>query len=355
MRNPLTKVTIASGVLGLALAHFVNADVVETTDGARLTGTIVRIYEDVLVLETPYAGTLEIDQAKVASFSTDGPLALRLDSGTVIAGAIQSTPEGGIAVVTEDARVNTTAGSVSAAWASSTRDPSQLAREAELEGQLRKWSYEAGVDISGSSGNTDASSIGVRAAAQLEGPRDRLRFYVTVDKSERDNVKTAEEYIGGVSYTNFFTEKLGWYIREEIEKDEFESIDFRSTSAGGLTYRFKNEEHMRLEGRAGLSYRYESYTTGLPSEEYPGLELGLIYFWRFAEWGELNTEIVYLPAFEDFGNYRLTHLSTVDFPLAFSDKWKLRLGLKNDYNSEPLVGNEELDTTYFLSLLLSWK
>ncbi|MGC4072783.1 MAG: DUF481 domain-containing protein [Nibricoccus sp.] len=61
-----------------------------------------------------------------------------------------------------------------------------------------------------------------------------------------------------------------------------------------------------------------------------------------------------MPLFEDFANYRFLHESYVELPLA-DPKWKLRVGLSNDFNSEPAPGLEKMDTTYFARLVLSFK
>ena len=62
----------------------------------------------------------------------------------------------------------------------------------------------------------------------------------------------------------------------------------------------------------------------------------------------------FVPPFDDFGNFRLTHESFYEIPLSIP-AWKLRLGISNDYNSEPGAGVEELDTSYFTRLVLTWK
>ncbi len=346
----------------LFAAPMLRGDIVVTNDGARLVGRITGIADGKITLDTSYAGIIEIDQSKVESFTTDAPLAVRLESGTIIAGQVQEQPEGALAISNDDGSVAADVADISAAWAPGTRDPAVVAAESALTSQLRKWSYEAGVDISGKSGNSQESAIGLRAQAKLEGPRDRLRFYGTYRRTETENPDTgvskvtSDEAIGGIDYTNFFTTRWGWFIREEIERDTFEGVDFRSTSAGGITHRLLTRDRLRLEGRAGLSYRYESYTdAGIDAEGLPGMEFGALFYWQFADWAELNSEAIYLPAFEDFGNFRFTQKSTIDIPLAASDLWKLRLGLKNEYVSQPPEEREELDTTYFMSLLLNWE
>jgi putative salt-induced outer membrane protein YdiY len=156
-------------------------------------------------------------------------------------------------------------------------------------------------------------------------------------------------------YTNFFTEKLGWFIRQELERDTFEGIDFRSTTAAGLTYRFIKEERLSLEGSAGLSYRYDDYSDpGLDSDGYPGLDFGLNLDWQFADWGRLVTAVSYIPSLDDFGDYLIEHESGIDVPLGTSDNWVMRFGLRNQYNSAPSGGREKLDTTYFARMILSW-
>ena len=61
-----------------------------------------------------------------------------------------------------------------------------------------------------------------------------------------------------------------------------------------------------------------------------------------------------MPSFQDTSNFRLTHESFLELPLA-NPSWKLRLGVNNDYNSRPGKGVEKLDTGYFTRLVLNWK
>ena len=83
-----------------------------------------------------------------------------------------------------------------------------------------------------------------------------------------------------------------------------------------------------------------------------GLDFGLNHEWEFSD-SKLVNRLSYVPAFEDFGNYTITHESFYELPLA-NPQWKLRMGLSNDFNSQPGVGVESMDTTYFTRLVLSW-
>jgi hypothetical protein len=68
----------------------------------------------------------------------------------------------------------------------------------------------------------------------------------------------------------------------------------------------------------------------------------------------LVNRLTVVPTFEDFSNYRAMHESFYELPLA-NPNWKLRLGLANDYNSEPGLGVQKMDTSYFTRLVLNWR
>ena len=348
-----TKTLLSTAFFSLGASLSLSADLVQTTDGSRLNGEIVKIDAGTLHLETSFAGTLEIAMADVASFSSDDPEILRLTTGDVVRGPVSATGDGQLRVATQGGPVTVATADVTTGWAPGERDPAQVAREAELSDRLRRWSYEAAATLNGKVGNSESTNFGANFDATLEGPNDRLNFYLSAAYGEENANVSANEIIGGANYTNFFANDLGWYARTELEYDEIEAVDFRNTSGAGLTYRFINEERMSLEGRAGASFRFEEYADG-GSEEFPGLDFGLDYYWQFAEWAELNTSLSLVPSVDDFEDYRFRHTSNVDLPLAFSDVWKLRLTLDNQYNSQPSGDRDELDTTYAASLLLSW-
>ncbi len=58
------------------------ADVVETTNGARIVGKIKLIRHGVITMSTDYAGDINVKQSLVKSISTDNPVAVRTADGT---------------------------------------------------------------------------------------------------------------------------------------------------------------------------------------------------------------------------------------------------------------------------------
>ncbi len=328
----------------------------ELTDGSTLQGEVVKIHKDVVHFTTSFAGTLEVPMEQVTALSTEEAVSLRTRSGEVFVGPVSAQGEGRIEVASGSGTARTRLADVEAAWSPGKRDPEVVARETALEDQLRKWRFSVGADITGSGGNTDEFGSSLHFDATLEGPSDRLKFYGMYNYRKTEGVTSDDEQLGGVRYTNFFTERWGWFARQELERDVFEGVEFRSTTAAGITRRFIKRERLELEGSAGISYRYEDYFDPMAeSDDFPGLDFGLDLDWQFADWGRWTSSLAYVPSVDDFGDYLFEHESGVNIPLGNSDFWTLRLGLAHQYNSQPSGGRDRLDTTYFARLLLSWE
>lgn len=348
-KTVLTAAVLAFPVAGMQAATF------ELADGSRIEGTLQKVHEGTFFIETAFAGVLEIAQAQVISFSSEEPVMVRTSEGEVYRGPLEAGGAGQVEVQSASGPVAADVALVETVWPEGTLDPREAARRAAAESERRQWSFNVGLDISGSDGNTDEFGSSVMARAKLEGPDDRLEFYGSYAYEQANDQRTKDEQKLGIDYTNFFTPKWGWYVRQELERDTFEGIDFRSTSGAGLNYRFIQEERLQLEGHAGASYRYESYTdAGVEDDSFPGLDMGFDLNWQFADWGKLVSSVNYIPSVNDFGDYLIEHESGIDIPLGTADYWTVRLGLSNDYNSRVGEGREKLDTEYFIRLMLSW-
>lgn len=342
------KLTKSCALIAIVLSStLAQADVIRTTDGATLTGTITLIDKGVIHLDTAYAGTLEIKQDLVESFESDEPRVLRLESGTVMAGPIKGSDDGTIRIQSEDGVLETSTSKVAAAWAPDSEDP-------EVARNRREWRYDASFDLSGKDGNTDKYELGTSLKAELKGPDDTLAFFFRYEQAEEEDNKTEDNIAGGGSYESFFSETLGWYVRTELENDRIEDIDLRSTSAGGLSYRLINKDHQSLIARSGLGYRYTSYGDDDKDDESSAtLDFGLAHSYQFENKIQIKNELTYVPAIDDFGNYRVVHDSGIEIPVGSSDNWKVRMGLKNDYDSDTSA-DEKMDTSYYTRMIYSW-
>ena len=330
-----------------AAAVSASADVVETKNGAKIVGKIVKIADGAVSVDTGFAGTIAIKQSEITSMSTDAAVAVRLDTGTRIDGKISGGANGALQIAGGDGTISTQVGKVAASWAAGGKDPAVAALE-------RQWAFEAAVDVAGKTGNKEQLGTGFSFRGTLAGAQDTLQFYTAYDRQVSDGVKSADQFKAGVDYANNFSGHKSWYVRNEAGFDRVKDIELYNVAAVGLGYDFIKEPKQTLTGRAGVSFRYAGYKNPRTEDvKSAGLDFGLAHRLQM-ENSVLVNRLSYVPTFEDFSNFILTHESFLELPLA-STQWKLRLGVANDYNAKPGRGVKRLDTTYFTRLVLNWK
>lgn len=347
MKTPHLVRALTALSLLITTASILSADVVETKDGARIVGKIVRIKDGAIAIDTSYAGTLAVKQSEVTSFSTETPIAVRLASGTRLDGTVAASPGGSLQINGADGTLTTNIGKVAAAWPAGGKDP-------EIAAMERHWSYEAAVDVAGKTGNSEQLGTAASVRATLKTTQDTLQFYSSYNRQVADGEKAADQFKAGVDYQNNFAGKLSWYVRDEGGFDRVKDIDLYNVAAAGLGYDVIKQPKHVLTTRVGLSFRYEGYKNPATADlKSAGMDFGLAHEFTFAN-SKLVNRLSYVPAFDDFANYRFEHESFYEIPLAIPS-WKLRLGVSNDYNSKPGSGIERLDTSYFTRLVLNWQ
>jgi hypothetical protein len=345
----LTRVLLAG--LFAALAGSALADRIELTDGSVVLGKLLSAEGGKFKIETGFAGTIEIKQDKIKSFTTDEAVNVGLASGSTVLGKVVAT-DSGLVVVAADGQMNASAAKVAAVWQAGADSPEARAAKEAAEKAKRKWKYEAALSINGRTGGAEIFAGALGFKATLESSMDKLIFNLAAEKSQNDGVETANRQLAGVDYSAFFSPRDVWYARTSIEKDAIQQLDLRSSTAFGVGHKFIKKEHQDLEFRVGVSYIYENYANGT-SFDSPGLDLALIHSYQFKN-GKLSNLLGYTPAFKNFSNYRVHHESSYEMPLAAS-MWKLKTGVVNDYTSLPQPGVRHLDTLYFTSLILNWQ
>lgn len=339
-------------VLGLATSY---GDGVATEDGSVLYGTIQKITASNVWFKTGYSPVVKIKQAEVEFLKTDKPVHVRLKKGSTLLATLDAGPRAGTAnAQTKDGMLHVKVQDIQDLWAADTEDPA-ITQLKEKEAALRrKWIYTAGINFSGQQGNSEEFGLSAKFGANLKGPRDLLKFYFSLRNSKRGERMIADETKGGVDYSSKLVKRIGWYTRFELEKDKFEELDLRSTTAAGISLKVLDRPKQDIGLRAGFAYRHETYTQDDNVED-PAIDFGLDYDFTLFNWFTLDTVVTYVPDFTDFReNYRLTQDSGLNIPLDKKSAWSVRLGLANEYNSQPVKNRKHLDSEYYARLQFKW-
>lgn len=292
--------------------------------GAVLLGTIESVDAETLLLATDYAGTLEVDAFQVERVE------LGQERGLNLPERLKITPPVGPEVA-----------------------QAAKAKPAPKVDPLGDWKLSVGLNMTGKQGNSDKFDFALRVNSELQRDYDRLNLYGRYAYGTNRGETSADEVVLGGKYTNFLLNKTGIFARQELEKDDFEGLAMRSTSAFGLTYQFRDEKDLRLEARGGVSYRYEDYTAD-GSADFPGMDLGLDITWQMVDWMRFKGSYTLVPSIRESDSFLFEQDSGFDLPLNESHFWKLRFGVSSQYNNRPDSGREKLDSRFYAELIASW-
>ena len=371
MKFSIHRLSLAAVLVSFMIAA-ASADVITLSDGSKLLGTVARMEDGKLILETAFAGTLEIDASLVVTIETDEPVNVGVDTGDRLVGPIEWKPEVDTAVVqTELGGIPVAVERISAIWPKDGKSPEALAMEAQIAevkekaaAARAKWSATIEAGVLFKEGNTDELTARGRIEARRQSLKDLLKLYVAGEYSETSKTRDSAEVTGGGYYEYLFTERFFGYGAIDMEYDEFENIEFRLSTALGVGYYWIKEETHEFKTRGGIGYLHETY---LPEWDRDGnrfreepkntvqAQLGIDYRLDITPWMRLLHGTTYYPTFDSIRDYRLVSDTGLIFPIGDSDVWKLKLGAQYEYKSLPIGDAERLDQTYYANILMELK
>lgn len=325
----------------------VNADTIYTRDGAKLIGKITKITPAQVVIDTAFAGVINVKQSFIETLSTDEDLTSRLADGTTVTGKVKINSSGVMEVKNKTLNMQTPLDKLLATWIPEQAPPAEAGYK-----KNREWKYSLSADINGTQGNSSEMGMAVQAVAKLVGDTDTLQFNASINRAQKSGTETANDTLFGFSYVTYVYQPWGWYVQGDVENDKFEGIDLRTDLTGGMSYRMINQPDHKLSFNTGFGYRYETYINGT-NRGVPTLDFGVKHEWKLEPWLDMTNSITFAPALSNFGDYLLRHDSGFNIPIA-SGNWNLRLGVKNDYKSKPLTGKKKLDTTYYTRIQMNF-
>lgn len=316
-------------------------DLIKINDGSIISGKITKFDKDTISLKTEFAGTIKIERDKVLSVDSKEDFSIKLKGGKKALGSLTRDAKKINIVDDKDKKV--------------VGFSEVLSISPKVEKPLeRKWSLTTGFDLLGKQGNTEELSLGANLIVLRKGPKDELKFNLEYEDREKNAEKTADRIGGGAAYEYFFKDSIGWYLRTELESDDVTAVNIRSTTGAGASYRLLNRDNQTLVARSGLGYRFTDYDIIKEAESSLTLDLGITHKYQFNDFISLDTDIVYVPGIGGSGNNRFVHDSALALPVGNGSNWTLKMGIKNEYETEPAVP-EKLDTTYYSKMSFSWK
>lgn len=319
--------------------------------GSVLVGTLQRADREAVTLAVDFADSLVVERDLVDGFSTASPVFAETLDGTRLSGRLTYAGEGVHRIVDDlVGAVVIPAGELATVWPEGALSPRALAREIEIEARTPDWSLSIDLGLDGKSATTDF--FNVRSGMRLERATPGERFLISLDGSyaEQEGEATANEVILELRFEVDVDDDLFAFVGTRNEFDEFERLDLRTTVSAGAGYFFVQGERTEIKGRVGLGFQHESFETGFSTNEAVP-EVGYETRFHPLAWLRVSHRTTYRPILSDpAGDYRLDTQTAFDLPLGSSDRWRLRVGARNHFDSEPVEEVDELETIYFVNL-----
>ena len=236
------------------------ADEILFKNGDRLTGKIESAADGKLVITTKTAGKVTVDLKDVKTFSTEEPIAVKLQDGTVIKQKFNASPEEGA--------VETAPGGAL------QPQPVPISSIDTVNAPPVAWTGSIVINGAFTNGNGDTQQIGISADAARRTEQDKLSadagyLYSRAKPADGSYSTSADnEFVEG-EYDYYFTKKFFGYVNARVEKDRINDEDLLLTPGVGVGYEWYNRKDFHLETEGGLAWVYEKFTDqSTPKEDF---------------------------------------------------------------------------------------
>jgi hypothetical protein len=290
MKKNLTLLLIIISVTFLIYRNSL-ADEVRLKNGDKLTGQVVRMQEDKLILKTSYAGEIYIVWEEVASVKTDGSVKVVLKDETSLEGTTMAV---------EDGKMKLDTGKLEAPATFSMVDVKTINPEPVKPVKI---TARANVNITNERGNTDSDNYYFDGEFVARTEKNRYKIGGELSKEDSDGITTSQNWLGYGNYSHFLNDKWYLYADTLFEHDEFKDLNLRSTLGGGAGYQFFETPLLNLSISAGLAMVDENFDVAEDNDYSAGqwnVNYDQYFFDKFVQLFHVNTGFVSLEDANDW-------------------------------------------------------
>ena len=326
-----------------ALVAAAVGDEIITTNGDRLTGSIIAADADRVLLKTAYAGIIQIERSQVRS------LRLGTAQGRRVAEECPDASASPIADGSKPSEQDATPvrsvepSSMPARAESPTSSP--FTPGSELSGRVN-------FALSDDQGNTDKSEVDFDYQVEYRLGWHRFRSLGALEFDTNDNEKTTDKWATFNQYSRLFPS--GWYGAAwlALEHDRFADLRLRTMGGPAVGYLLAESEAFNLAVEVGPAALQEDFY-GHPDQDFMGAAL-------FLRYDQLVWQDRLQPYHRQFGyaaldgNDKYLWQSWTGLRVPLAGGFTGAVEFEYDYDSDPAVEAEPTDTTLRLKLGYEW-
>ncbi|OHB59300.1 MAG: hypothetical protein A2167_05730 [Planctomycetes bacterium RBG_13_46_10] len=318
------------------------ADEVVFNNGDRLTGKIIRLVDNKLVFLSDMAGEVTLDVSKVKTFSSNEPVEIHLNDGTVLkqkvsqAGPDRFSVEGNETIKAQELAISAV---------SSINPPPK---------PEPKWIGNIPAGYTSTHGNTKTEQLNGSMNLSRRAERDRISLNADYARGEQEDPdtgkdkKTEDWWRSRIKYDYFFTKKLYGYVDNRYEKDSIAELDRRIIIGGGAGYQWVETDDMKFSTEAGLASLYEKYDNTGDSNSELSAQLGYHLDKKLYKKFGFVHDLTYYPSLEELSDYYMT--TSAEVRAYFTERFFANLKAILNYDATPAAGSGDTDVKYIFGL-----
>ncbi|WP_198000643.1 DUF481 domain-containing protein [Gimesia fumaroli] len=204
-------------------------------------------------------------------------------------------------------------------------------------------------------GNTDRDYVTTGLFLEKSDNDNMFEFEIGGRWGQSNGVRDANRWYGNATLDLARTTDWIVFVTNKNVYDEFENLDWRGTLSAGLGYRFINEKDKRLILRVGPGGTREIYNSPRLRRTTLDVFVEIEFRWPLSDHAQLEHKQTWTPSVDVAQILRVTTETGLLFKLDNKDRWNLRFGLLQVYNSFPNAGRKKSDYTGSVSLVYTRK
>ena len=230
---------------------------------------------------------------------------------------------------------------------------SDLISRAMLE--TAEWTKRVGLGGRFVDGNNNQDFFNLEGIFERKHGHRQTQFDLGGQYNQMDDDKASNRWYGNATIDFARETKWIFFVSSKHEYDEFENLNYRGTLSSGFGYRFFNEKKKRLLVRIGPAVTYENFADERDRRTSPDVLAEFEGRWPLFERVDCENKATVYPNAETFDRFRLVNIAGLLLRLDQNERWRLKLGLRIEYESEPGQEQENVDYTSNISLVYTRK
>ena len=322
------RLTLLGLLLALAGQGVLPADTVTLVNGDHLTGTVRRVADGKLTLQSELAGTVQIAWGNIQAIQTDADFSVLTDSGHRLDG--QLTLEDSRVLIASRDRVPVTV---------PAREVARVARGARQRGARRVISAldgSADIGYSVARGNQNQMQSSAGATAGYASAQYQFSGRLSSLFARQDDARSQSRHALNARLDRFLNDRSFAYALTGLERNERRLLDLRSRLGGGMGWRVRSSGNTALSLLGGMAYVHErlrEQDNRATVESFGGMEWSTSLF-RVVR---VNTQLTIHPNLLDTSRVRVEYDGTFRVPIAGRFTYSLRLFDRYDTRPAAMV------------------